>query len=85
MQRNSKRQSIATDQKGVRINHRLIRTPFQCSLTVGIIGIGVAHHHVAEDSAVVNGDADAEGIAIRVDHRRLVITKFRQIYKLVLH
>ena len=36
---------------------------------IGIIGVGVSHHHVAEGPAVVDGDTNAEGITGCVDHR----------------
>ena len=39
------------------------------NLTVGIIGVRVVHHHVAERSAVVDCDADAEAVVVRADHR----------------
>ena len=38
-------------------------------LSIGIIGVRVTHHHVTERSAVVDGDADAEAIVVRTDHR----------------
>lgn len=36
---------------------------------IGIIGVGVSHHHVAEGPAVVDGNADAQGIVVCVDDR----------------
>ena len=68
MQRNSKRQSTATNYKSVRINPKLMRTLFHYSLSVGIIGVGVANHHVAERSAIVDGDTDAKAVVVRTDH-----------------
>ena len=32
----------------------------------------ISHEHMAEGSAVIDGDADAYGITVRVDHRRQV-------------
>lgn len=38
-------------------------------LCVGIIRSWVPHEHIAEGSAVGDGDTDADGIAVRVNHR----------------
>ena len=38
-------------------------------LSIGVIGVGITHHHVAEHSAVVDGDTYAEGITIWGNHR----------------
>ena len=32
------------------------------------MGVRVAHHHVAECSAVVDGDTDAKAVVVRTDH-----------------
>ena len=42
-------------------------SPHSC---VGIMRRRVPHEHVAEGSAVGDGNADADGITIRVNHRR---------------
>ena len=39
---------------------------------VGIMRRRVPHEHIAEGSAAVDGNADANGIAVRVNHRRQV-------------
>ena len=44
-------------------------SPHSC---VGITRGRIPYEHVAEGSAVIDGNADADGIAIRVDHRRQV-------------
>ena len=41
-------------------------SPHSC---VGIMRRRVPHEHVAEGSAVSDGNTDADGIAVRVDHR----------------
>lgn len=43
--------------------------PSCLSLCVGIIGIGMSYHHVAEHPAAVDGNANAEGIATCAEHR----------------
>ena len=43
--------------------------PSEALLCVGIIRSRVSREHIAEGSAVGDGDADADGIAVRVDHR----------------
>ena len=42
-------------------------SPHSC---VGIIRGRIPYEHVAEGSAAVDGNADADGITIRVNHRR---------------
>lgn len=42
-------------------------SPHSC---VGIIRGRIPYEHVAEGSATVDGNADADGITIRVNHRR---------------
>ena len=43
------------------------------------MGVRVAHHHVAERSAVVDGDADAEAVVVRTDHRLEVSGYFHPV------
>ena len=39
------------------------------TLSVGIIGCGIAYEHIAVGSAAAHGDADADAVTIRVQHR----------------